>query len=148
MKEKSVAAILCFFLGCFGAHKFYLRKTGAGVTYLLITIFLGWLGIGLIITCVLSLIDFVMLLCKDQNSFDKEYNSAYLNEKPQQQQTNERTQQSMYSQPVASQQELNAPLQQSGKTKAEQILELKGLLDKGVLSQEEFDAEKQKILNS
>ena len=148
MKEKSVAAILCFFLGCFGVHKFYLRKTGAGVTYLLITIFLGWLGIGLIITGVLSLIDFVMLLCKDQNSFDKEYNSAYLNEKPQQQQTNERTQQPMYSQPIASQQELNAPLQQSGKTKAEQILELKSLLDQGVLSQEEFDAEKQKVLNS
>ena len=35
---KKTAAFLAFFLGCFGAHKFYLRDTGWGVVYLLATV--------------------------------------------------------------------------------------------------------------
>ena len=34
----------------------------------------------------------------------------------------------------------------SAKSKVEQLRELKGLLDEGILTQEEFDAEKKKIL--
>ena len=32
---KSRALLLCFFLGCFGAHKFYERKYALGVLYIL-----------------------------------------------------------------------------------------------------------------
>ncbi|MGM9508565.1 TM2 domain-containing protein [Larkinella sp. GY13] len=35
MKSKSTAALLAFFLGGLGIHKFYLRQTGWGVAYLL-----------------------------------------------------------------------------------------------------------------
>ena len=54
MTEKKIlpAFLLCFFLGCFGAHRFYVGKMGTGVLQLLT---LGGLGIW-------ALIDFVMII--------------------------------------------------------------------------------------
>lgn len=54
MKNKWVAVALCFFLGVFGAHKFYEGKIGMGILYLCT---MGLCGIGV-------LIDFIVLLCK------------------------------------------------------------------------------------
>ena len=42
-KDKIVALLLCIFLGYFGAHKFYVGKTGMGFVYLLTA---GLFGIG------------------------------------------------------------------------------------------------------
>lgn len=42
-RSKWTAFWLCFFLGCFGAHKFYEGRTGMGILYLLTW---GLLGIG------------------------------------------------------------------------------------------------------
>ena len=53
-KNKWVALLLCFFLGAFGAHKFYEGKILFGVIYLLTG---GLLGIGVIV-------DFIILLLK------------------------------------------------------------------------------------
>ena len=54
MSEKKIlpAAILCFFLGCFGIHRFYVGKIGTGVLQILT---LGGIGIW-------ALIDFVMIV--------------------------------------------------------------------------------------
>jgi TM2 domain-containing membrane protein YozV len=41
-KSRLAAALLCFFLGVFGAHRFYLRKTW---TAILMILTLGGLGI-------------------------------------------------------------------------------------------------------
>jgi TM2 domain-containing membrane protein YozV len=41
-KSRLAAALLCFFLGVFGAHRFYLKKTG---TAILMILTLGGLGI-------------------------------------------------------------------------------------------------------
>ena len=41
-KSRLVAALLCFFLGTFGAHRFYLKKTG---TAILMILTLGGVGI-------------------------------------------------------------------------------------------------------
>jgi TM2 domain-containing membrane protein YozV len=45
-KSKTTAYLLWFFLGIFGAHKFYLEKTGIGILYLLSG---GLLGVGWVI---------------------------------------------------------------------------------------------------
>ena len=51
-KSNVVALLLCFFLGCFGVHRFYVGKIGTGVLQL---VTLGGLGIW-------ALIDFIMIV--------------------------------------------------------------------------------------
>ena len=50
--DKYVALLLCFFLGVFGAHKFYEGKAGEGILYLFT---IGLFGIGVLIDCILIL---------------------------------------------------------------------------------------------
>lgn len=52
-KSKVTAALLCFFVGGFGVHRFYVGKVGTGIVMLLT---LGCLGLW-------TLIDFIMILC-------------------------------------------------------------------------------------
>ncbi|MDX1456179.1 MAG: TM2 domain-containing protein [Marinobacter sp.] len=47
------AFLMCFFLGCFGVHRFYVGKIGTG---LLQIVTLGGLGIW-------ALIDWIMIMC-------------------------------------------------------------------------------------
>lgn len=52
-KSKAVAALLCFFLGGLGIHRFYVGKIGSGILMLLTG---GLCGI-------MTLVDFIMILC-------------------------------------------------------------------------------------
>lgn len=52
-KSRGVAAVLCFFLGWLGVHRFYAGKVGTGILWLLTC---GLLGLG-------TFIDFIMILC-------------------------------------------------------------------------------------
>lgn len=68
-KSKVAAALLSFFLGMLGIHRFYLGRAGSGAVMLICTI-LGWLtagiivGFGLIaIVFIWDLIDFIRILC-------------------------------------------------------------------------------------
>ena len=65
-KSKGVAAVLAFFLGGIGIHKFYLGRGGQGVLYLLFC----WT----FIPSLLALIDFIVLLCMGDREFDQKYN--------------------------------------------------------------------------
>ncbi len=64
-KNKIVAALLAFFLGGFGAHKFYLGRIGQGVLYLLFF----WTAIPFII----AFIEFILLLIMSDQEFNYKY---------------------------------------------------------------------------
>jgi hypothetical protein len=53
------AFLLNFFLGCFGAHRFYVGKVASGVVMLLISLTV----IGLIPTSLWALVDFIVIIC-------------------------------------------------------------------------------------
>lgn len=64
-KSKSTAAILAFFLGGFGAHKFYLGQVGWGIAYLLFF----WT----LIPAVVAFIEFILLLCMSDEVFAEKF---------------------------------------------------------------------------
>jgi TM2 domain-containing membrane protein YozV len=66
MRNKLVAALLAFFAGSFGIHKFYLGEGLSGILYLL---FFWTLIPGL-----LSLFDCIFLLLMPDMAFDAKYN--------------------------------------------------------------------------
>lgn len=64
MKDKNLSAVLAFFGGSVGLHRFYLGQIGLGILYLVIPP-LGFL---------LGIIDAISFLTMPQESFDKKYN--------------------------------------------------------------------------
>ena len=73
-KNRIIAAVLAFFLGIFGIHKFYLGKTRAGIIHLL-CFFPGMLlfGIPTLVSSVIALAETVIYLVKDDQRFHEEY---------------------------------------------------------------------------
>jgi TM2 domain-containing membrane protein YozV len=63
-KSKATAAVLCFFFGMLGVHRFYTGQTGIGVALLLQTLILGPLTLGawFVVTFIWALIDFILIL--------------------------------------------------------------------------------------
>ena len=55
-KSRTVTALLAFFLGGLGIHRFYVGKKGTGILQILLTLCFG-LG------CIWALIDLVVILC-------------------------------------------------------------------------------------
>ncbi len=73
-KNKYVAAILAFLLGMFGAHKFYLGKTTAGIIMLLCGT-IGWVLVGIppMIMAIIAFIETIIYLVKTDQSFYEDY---------------------------------------------------------------------------
>ena len=63
-KDKIIAALLAFFGGALGLHRFYLGQTGLGVLYIC-TFFISW---------IVAIVDTVVLLSMDDDDFDFKYN--------------------------------------------------------------------------
>jgi TM2 domain-containing membrane protein YozV len=72
-KKKVTAALLCFFLGGIGVHRFYLGRTGSGVAMLILslvglattTIFIGFALLSVV--GVWQVVDFIRILCNSLN---------------------------------------------------------------------------------
>lgn len=118
MKDKTTAALMAFFLGGFGAHRFYLGQTELGFLYLLFC----WT----LIPAVIALIDFIAFLSMNKESFDLKYNRPY------------------FSQPMIHNYVPTSPIPQ--KDAAAEIERLHGLMEKGLLTQAEFEEAKRKLL--
>jgi TM2 domain-containing membrane protein YozV/ribosomal protein L40E len=67
-KTRIAAALFAFFLGSFGAHKFYLSQIGLGVIYLL---FCWTLIPGLV-----AFIEFILFLTMTDDEFNRKYGNS------------------------------------------------------------------------
>ena len=130
MKSKTTAAVLCFFLGGFGIHRFYLGQTGLGVLYL---VFCWTLIPGLI-----ALIDFIGFLLMSEETFNQKYNLTSIIMKSQQTPPNNNMN------TVAINMETSP--KDSDSSVSEEIKKLYELKEKGIITQEEFDLKKKTIL--
>lgn len=64
-KSRIAAALLAFFLGGFGAHKFYLGKIGQGILYLIFC----WT----FIPSIIAFVEFIIYLCDSDENFARKY---------------------------------------------------------------------------
>ena len=68
-RNKIVAALLAFFLGTLGIHRFYLGRTGSGILMLVLSLTI----IGLVVTGLWSFIDAIRLLVMSDREFAGRY---------------------------------------------------------------------------
>jgi len=68
MKIRTNTILWCFFLGAFGAHKFYLGQTGWGVLYLIF--FWTW------IPSIAAFVEFIMFLLMSEEEFNRKFNGG------------------------------------------------------------------------
>lgn len=108
MKNKSTAAILAFFLGGIGIHRFYLGQSGLGILYLIFC----WT----FVPAIIALVDFIIFLTMDEDKFNMKYNPGKILH-----------------------QAMNV-------NSAEELGRLHVLMEKGVITMEEFQKSKAKLL--
>lgn len=74
-KNKTLAAVIAFFGGFIGAHRFYLGETGAGIFFAML--FVMTTAFKFPITTVLGIIDAIRFLTMSERDFDRRYNAAF-----------------------------------------------------------------------
>lgn len=119
-KDKLTAGLLALFVGYLGVHRFYLGQAGLGIIYIVLLFF----------TCgvsgIVSTIDGIMILMMSDAEFDKKYNKGYFYGAG-----------NMMNQPLNFQTNTNA---------AEEIEKLDQLFQRGVITFEEFEERKARVL--
>lgn len=72
IKSRSTAILLAFFLGGLGVHKFYLRRPGQGIAYVLFV----WT----FIPAIIAFCEFIYYLTLSSRQFDWHYNRFMFDE--------------------------------------------------------------------
>ena len=135
MKSKSTAVLLAILLGGLGVHHFYLNNTKKGLLYLIPWLLFFWTVFIPFILWIIETIEGIILANKSQEDFDIEYNlNSYRNP----------TSYTNYAQTNSN----NTTSKETQKSKTKQLLDLKKLYDAEILTEEEFNKQKSKILNS
>ena len=65
--NNTVTLLLCWFLGIFGAHRFYVGKVGSAIAQLLLTLTI----LGTVVSSIWVLVDLIMIICqqfRDKNN--------------------------------------------------------------------------------
>jgi TM2 domain-containing membrane protein YozV len=119
MKDKVTAALLAFFVGFMGIHKFYLGENLAGLMYLIFS----WT----LIPGIIAFFEFIGLLLMSDQVFNAKYNPGIMSS-------------GGYGNNYL-------PLE-STKDKAAALAELKKLYDAEIITAEEYEAKRRKLLDS
>ena len=130
MKSKTTATVLCFFLGVFGIHRFYLGQTGLGILYLIFC----WT----FVPALIALIVFIGFLLMSEETFNQKYNLTSIIMKTQQTPPNNNVNTVAIN--------MGGQNAESVKSSSDEIKRLYELKEKGIITQEEFDLKKKTIL--
>jgi len=71
--KRLTAALLAFFLGIFGAHKFYLGYNTQGIIMLLVAILGAILILPTVIILIIATVEFILYIVKTDAEFDQIY---------------------------------------------------------------------------
>ncbi len=126
MKDKSTAAVLAFFFGGIGVHRFYVGHIGLGIFYLIFC----WTFIPIFI----SIIDCIVWICTSDDDFNKQYNKAAIQ------------QQILMNQQMEHSKKISETLSANKIDLASQIEKLHDLMKKGVITEPEFQKKKAELL--
>jgi TM2 domain-containing membrane protein YozV len=111
-KDKTVATLLCFFLGGIGIHKFYLGQSGLGIIYLIFF----WT----FIPGIIAFFEFIILILMSEADFNRQYNPN----------------------------SVSTTSTGSIKDATESLSELKKLYDQGIITAEEYEEKRKKVLDN
>lgn len=154
MKDKTTAALLAFFLGGFGAHKFYLDQTGKGLLYFLFS----WT----FIPAFVAFFEFFMFLFMNQREFNRKYNNRLPAGDQQHMLPADQSTQTPQTQPPSQSKSSSGETPQqmgqnitvnvegdegAGTGVADELEKLHNLKESGALTEEEFQQQKQKLLS-
>lgn len=124
MRNRIIALLITFCAGAFGIHKFYLGKNFAGVMYFLFF----WTCI----PAILSFFDFLGLAFMSDEAFDRQFNGVAT------------TPRNFEASPTFTEKNRQGSLQETAAT----LGELKKLYDNGVITAEEYESKRRKLLDS
>jgi TM2 domain-containing membrane protein YozV len=124
MKSKTTAGLLALLLGGIGAHKFYLDRPGQGILYLLFF----WT----FIPAFIAFIEAIVLFTMSDASFDATYNAGAIAARL----------------PAPTIVQVTNTATANGRSVASELKELKALRDSGDLTDDEFQAQKTKLLKA